>query len=439
MILKKQENISGWGNHLSINAEVYSSAIPREVATVITTSDAIVARGSGCSYGDASMAHRVFSTLKLKHINSFDRQKGLIQVQSGILLAELLSITVPAGFILPVLPGTGFVTVGGAIASDVHGKNHPSQGSFSSCTVALEILLASGEVVHCSPTDHPELFCNTCGGMGLTGIILTATLQLTRITTSYMVQSHLVLNSWHHLYEAMLRLSAQPYKVAWLDLLNWTGADTFTSVLTYGRHAEQIELPRSLKGRSLTFNFEPKRKIRGMAIDVMYRFTMAQLHKLKIWMTQYKSEASIVPIPKFFFPLDSYPYWNNSFGPAGLFQYQFVLPLNNSYGGMDQIFTQIKLSGVPVFLATIKVLGPSTLASPLSFPMEGFTLALDLKASLPALQLMSRLDQVVLNNGGRVYLAKDARLTAETCHQMYPTAQRDKTIFRSLLADRLKL
>lgn len=422
-----------------MDAEVYSSDDPLDVPAPIIAHEPFIARGSGCSYGDAALAQKVFSTLELNQLLYFDRQNGLVRVQSGVVLGQLLSLIIPAGFILPVLPGTSYVTVGGAIAANVHGKNHPQQGAFSSCVVALEILLSTGQVVNCSPVDHPDLFRDTCGGMGLTGIILTATLQLTHISSSFMVQRVQVLNSWHHLYEAMLRPSDLPYKVAWLDILNWTGAAAFNSVLSAGRHAEQSELPQALKTKSLTFDFDPKIKVRGMKVDLMHPPIMAWLHKLKIWMAWRKTEISMVPISKFFFPLDQYPYWNRSFGQAGLYQYQLVLPLRNSYEGMAQIFTQIKLSGVPVFLATIKVLGPSTWASPLSFPMEGFTLAVDLKASSEALQLMSVLDQMVLNYRGRVYLAKDARMTAETCHQMYPVARKDKTIFRSLLADRLKL
>ncbi len=439
MYSQESKIIYGWGMNTQTTATVFSADTQEDIPLVLGKVQKIIPRGNGLSYGDASLQKTVFNTLHLNRIISFDIQFGIIQVQSGVTLTNLLAHIVPAGFILPVIPGTKYVTVGGAIAANIHGKNHPSQGSFSKWVLAMEILLANGDIVACSPDRNRELYVNTCGGMGLTGIILNATLHLVNISTAYLLQSQLVIRSWHQLYEGLLANTDYPYKVAWLDLLNRRKDGAIHSVLSRGRPVGYDQLQKAYRSQPLFYREIIKISSGGFSVDLMHTSIQSWLHQAKLWSARYNQGEKIVHLNDFFFPLDQIPFWNRCFGKAGLYQYQCVLPLKTSYHGFAQIFALIKSAGVPVFLATMKLFGPTTSASPLSFPMEGFTLALDFKASPSALNLMTALDQIVLAGQGRVYLAKDARLSPEVFRKMYPDAVADRTLFRSLLAERLNL
>lgn len=437
----KQESkiIYGWGMNSQITANVFSADTQEDIPLVLGKVQKIIPRGNGLSYGDASLQKTVFNTLHLNRIISFDIQLGIIQVQSGVTLNNLLAHIVPLGFILPVIPGTKYVTVGGAIAANVHGKNHPSQGSFAQGVLAMEILLADGDTVCCSSDDNRELYINTCGGMGLTGIILSATLQLVKISTAYLLQSQVVFHSWCQLYEGLLANTNYPYKVAWLDLLNSRSADSMPSVMSCARPAGYDHLPAAHCSQPLHYRDRKKFNSGRFTADLLHPALQSWLHQAKFWSARVNQGENMIHLNDFFFPLDQFPFWNRCFGKSGLYQYQCVLPLKNCIHGFTQIFAQIKSSGEPVFLATMKVFGPSANASPLSFPMEGITLALDFKASPSSLNLMTALDELVLAGQGRVYLAKDARLSPEIFRKMYPDAVAERTLFRSLLAVRLNL
>ncbi len=333
-------------------------------------------------------------------------------------MAELLGVFVPRGWFLPITPGTKFVSIGGAIASDVHGKNHHLHGCFSECVDSIQLLLADGSQMQCSRSERPELFHASCGGMGLTGLIVAATLRLLRIDSAYIEQTTYKATNLEEALALFEAHSTSTYSVAWIDCLA-RGAALGRSLLMLGEHArdDQLALPAKSK---LSVPLD-------MPSFLLNRFSVQVFNELYYQRIRQHESKQRVSYESFFYPLDGLQQWNRLYGKQGFVQYQFVIPKAAGLQGMRAILERISASHRGSFLAVLKVFGASN-DNLLSFPMDGYTLALDFKMEAGLLALLEELDRMVLAYGGRLYLAKDARMSEATFKQSQPNWQQFQEI-----------
>jgi decaprenylphospho-beta-D-ribofuranose 2-oxidase len=430
-----QRRLTGWGRTCPSVAEVAEPADPASLAGLLAGAPprGVIARGLGRSYNNAAQngGGRVITTTRMNQITDFDAETGLVTCEVGVSLEQLMTAGLPRGWFVPVSPGTRQVTVGGAIAADVHGKNHHAAGSFARHVPSFDLLLADGQVRRVTPGSEPGLFWATAGGMGLTGIIVRATVQLTRVETSRLRVDTV---RTPDIDETMAYLSrtddSYRYTVAWSDCLA-RGGSLGQSVITSGNFATLDELPAS--GRRDPFAFRPGALASAPPVfprGLMNRYTVAMMNEAVYRRAPRRRTDEIQAIGQFFHPLDGIRNWNRVYGPAGFLQYQFVVP----FGENDTVrrsFEKISAARAPSFVTVLKRMGEGD-PGLLSFPMPGWTLALDFPARTPGLaRLLGWLDDAVLEAGGRVYLAKDARVPPRAFAQMYPRLEE----FRKLRAE----
>jgi decaprenylphospho-beta-D-ribofuranose 2-oxidase len=409
--------ISGWGGYPKCDAQVLAPNSLASYRSQLAQHPSLIARGMGRSYGDSAMSEMVLKTTYYDHFIAFDRETGLLTAEAGVLLRDILKVTIKQGWFLPVTPGTSFVTVGGAIASDVHGKNHHVAGTFGRHVVSMTLLLGTGDVATTSPAQLPDLFHATCGGMGLTGVILSATIQLIRINSAFITQKTIKARCIEAACEAFEANSQSTYSVAWIDCLA-SGKDLGRSVLMVGEHADSGELDLTINDPVTVPVHTPAALLNSM---IMRAFNNAY------WVKAEHSKTQTMPLSRYFYPLDAIGGWNKLYGKAGFVQYQFVLPKTDGVYNMRQILTQIVQTGQGSFLAVLKQFGPAN-QNLLSFPIEGYTLALDFKVSQPTIDLLRRLDDIVAGMGGRVYLSKDALMREVSFKTMYSNWERFESV-----------
>jgi len=413
--------LSGWGRTAPTTALV---GRPVDASSVLASmhdhSGGIIARGLGRSYGDAAQCTGglTIDTAGLGHIGAMNEVVGTIEVGGGVSLHNLMRRLIPAGWFVAVTPGTRYVTVGGAIAADVHGKNHHRDGSFARHVVEMTIVTPSG-VVTVAPDRDPELFWATAGGMGLTGVVVSAVLRLIPIETSWMRVDSQRFTRLEDLMSTMEDTDSRyHYSVAWLDCVGGRNGD-HRSVLTRGDHANSGAIPGRLRGRSREIPSDPRIRVPHQAPGrLVNRLSVRALNEAWFRASR-ESRGSLRPLAGFFHPLDGVAGWNLLYGPQGFVQYQFAVPAERA-DVIEDAVEAIASSGIPSFLAVLKRFGPGT-PGPLSFSQEGWTLALDFPLGPPGLPaLLDRLDDAVAACGGRVYLAKDSRLRPELLTVMYP-------------------
>ncbi len=437
--------IANWGNYPVIESNEESFVFDEQLDALILKEQPFIARGNGRCYGDASLADRTISTLKFDKILSFDAASGIFECQSGITLDQILTVIVPQGWFLPVTPGTKFITIGGALASDVHGKNHHVDGSISNHVLDFDLVLASGDVIACSPSVNSDLFEATCGGMGLTGVISRVKFSLKKIETSFIKQKQIKAANLQELIELFGTYKDYTYSVAWIDCLK-KGEHFGRSILMLGEHASVSELEGSQKSAPLKL---PGNKQITFPINmpswVLNQFTVKAFNFLYYGKNFKKEINNVVSYEPFFYPLDKVLHWNRLYGKKGFVQYQFVLPLDAKQG-LIEILTRISDEGLGSFLAVLKVFGKQE--SMISFPKEGYTLALDFPVRGNLLAFLDELDQLVLKYNGRLYMSKDARMKPEMLVAGYPELEKFKSIvkkynpdgkIRSAQSDRLLL
>lgn len=402
--------LSGWGRYPKVDAECLVPLTAAEVARTFSERGALIARGLGRSYGDSALADRVVSSRYLDKFMVFDAASGWLHCESGVSLDDILRSFVPRGWFLPVSPGTRFVTVGGAIASDVHGKNHHVAGSFCEHVESVDILLANGERVRASQNQNAELLRATCGGMGLTGMIVSATVRLKRISSSRIIETSFRVPDLDSVLSAFEDSAGSTYSVAWIDCLA-RGKNLGRSIIMLGEHATEGGLVNREK-RALPVPCD-------MPASLLNPFTVRAFNSLYYGNAPRRRRTRVVAYEAFFYPLDSLSNWNRLYGKNGLLQYQCVLPRQAGLRALRELLELIAAAGIASFLAVLKLFGRGN-DNLLSFPMEGYTLALDFKAEPRTFELLEQLDQLVSSHGGRVYLAKDARMSAESFRAGYP-------------------
>ncbi len=433
--------ITNWNNYPVVEAREISFDYGKEIALKLGPSS--IAHGNGRCYGDASLSSEVVNTLRYDKVLAFDEITGIITCQSGLLLSDLLQIIVPRGWFLPVTPGTKFITIGGAVASDVHGKNHHVDGSFSRHIISMSILTGTGETFVCGPTQREDLFWATCGGMGLTGIVLDVKFRLKRISTAYIRQRQIKARNLDEVMALFEENSGWTYTVAWIDCLR-KGKHFGRSILIAGEHAnaDEVKHRKVLVAREkalMTVPFYlPSFALNSVTVKAFNALYYAKNYK--------KVMDGVVHYDGFFYPLDSILNWNKIYGRRGFVQYQFVLPFSSGKEGLVDILTRISLRGAGSFLAVLKLFGEQD--DLISFPMKGYTLALDFPIQPGLFEFLDELDIIVADYGGRIYLSKDARMKKEIFWQTYANAPEFKNIltkydpdnrFVSGLSERLTL
>jgi decaprenylphospho-beta-D-ribofuranose 2-oxidase len=422
-IPSRPATLAGWGRIAPTTATLAEPADEQAAAVLLNGSPGpVIPRGLGRAYNNAaqSAGGTVLSTARLSKILGLDPETGIVTAEAGVSLEDLMVAGLPHGWFVPVSPGTRQVTVGGAIAADVHGKNHHVAGSVAGHVLSLDMVLPSGLSRTDLPPRDSALFWATAGGMGLTGFITRATIQLKRVETSR-VRVDTVRTA--DIDETMAVLAEHDkkygYTVAWSDSTA-RGKATGRSVITSGDFAALDDLPAADRDRP--FAFDPRARLGVPDIfppGLLNRYSIALANEAWYRKAPRLREGEIQTIGQFFHPLDGIRNWNRVYGPKGFRQYQYVMP----FGAEDAVrksFEMVSAARAPSFVTVLKRFGAGN-AGLLSFPMPGWTLALDFPAGTPGLpELCDALDRLVVDNGGRVYLAKDSRVSRAMFEQMYP-------------------
>jgi decaprenylphospho-beta-D-ribofuranose 2-oxidase len=447
--------LTGWGRTAPSVAEVLRTPDPELIAKAVARAAdsggrGVIARGLGRSYGDNAQngGGLVIDMNALNTIHSISADTKLAVLDAGVNLDQLMKAALPFGLWVPVLPGTRQVTIGGAIACDIHGKNHHSAGSFGNHVRSMDLLTADGEMHHLTPTgEESDLFWATVGGNGLTGIILRATLAMTPTETAYFINDG---DNTRTLDETIAFHSDgseanYTYSSAWFDAIN-PPPRLGRAAITRGRLARRDELPDKLAKNPLKFDAPQLMTVPDIFPNgLMNKLTLSTIGEL-YYRRGGHYRGKIQNLTQFYHPLDLLGEWNRGYGPAGFCQYQFLVPLS-AIDEFKSIIRDIQASGHYSALNVFKVFGPENQA-PLSFPMAGWNVAMDFPTKSGIGELLTELDRRVLEFGGRVYTAKDSRVTAETFHAMYPRidewiALRRKAdpngVFASDMARRLEL
>jgi FAD/FMN-containing dehydrogenase len=419
--------VANWGNHPVVEAEMRSFTTVEEAAQFVRQHDQLIPRGLGRCYGDSALQTHILSTQQFNRFIAFDERNGILTCQAGVSLAEVLETFVPRGWFLPVTPGTKFVTVGGAVASDVHGKNHHTEGCFGQHVRSLLLMDGEGNLRRCSPTENAELFKATLGGMGLTGLVLEVTFALKPIESAWIRQRAIKARNLDALFHLMQENLHYTYSVAWIDTVAG-GSRMGRSILFLGEHAKRSELDTDAR-KSAPFTL-PKAGKLAVPIDfpnfVLNKFTISIFNSLIYHKQMRKVKEMLIDYDKYFYPLDGIHQWNRIYGKRGFTQYQLVLPTANALEGMRKVLDHSRRNGLGSFLSVLKYMGPQT--GMLSFPLEGYTLTLDFPASPRLWPILDQLDGIVADAGGRLYLTKDCRMGEKMFSQGYAEAGRFREI-----------
>ncbi len=418
-----KNELTGWGNYPAESCYVSRPETLEMLRGIVVDGGQpnYIPRGLGRSYGDSALNLNsgVVIQTRLNRFLSFDDRTGVLECEAGVSFADIIDHFLPRGWFVPTTPGTKYLTVGGAIAADVHGKNHHSDGSFGQFVLSFDLLGASGEILVCSPTQNAPLFEATLGGMGLTGIIVSARIQLIKVESAFF---DVIFQRTSDLEETLDAFSTNDqlyrYSVAWIDCLA-SGGSLGRSVLMFANGAMASDLPAPICHHPLTVPVKRKKSIPiFLPAFMLNEWTVKAFNAL--YYRAHRSMQKIVDYDTFFYPLDGLLHWNRIYGRRGFFQYQALFPLKTARRGLVELLERISDYGRPSFLAVLKRSGSAS-SGMLSFLYPGYTLALD----IPNLggnvrQLVRELDETLLKYDGRLYLAKDALMTGDTFAASYP-------------------
>lgn len=416
----KRPQFESWGRYPEYNAEVrdlhWQTDFPRVAEGV---HHGVLPVGMGRSYGDVCLLNEgtLLRTTSMDRLLAFDAATGLLTAEAGVTLAQILDFAVPRGFFLPVTPGTKYVTLGGAIANDIHGKNHEMAASFGNHVPQFELVRSDGAHMLCTPTENPDFYAATIGGMGLTGVITWAQLRLKPIVSRMIDYEGIQFHGMDEFLALKEQYKHVEYTVSWLDCVS-TGKNFMRGIFMAGDHsAEPAERKPSPKPK-LFFPFEAPGWVLNKASISL--FNTAFFHKQT--KVHVKTQQDYEP---FFYPLDSVLHWNRMYGKRGFLQFQYALPWETAQEGTIAILREITNSGLASFLAVLKTFGDLPSLGMMSFPMPGIMFALDfpIKPNV-TFPLMQRLGDMTRDLGGRLYSAKDACMTADQFKAFYPQWER---------------
>ena len=409
--------ISGWGNFPIASSYIKHISSEKDAEKVVQSE--LIPRGLGRSYADQAVNENgnVALCTKINRILSFDKETGILECEAGVSLEDIISAFAPRGWFPYICPGTKFITIGGAIANDIHGKAHHVDGSFVNCVITFTIQLANGKKLTASRTENSDLFWANFGGLGLLGIILTVTMKLRKIETTYFKQKSIKINNLDELLAALETYDkTYNYSVAWIDALA-KGNKAGSGVLTVGNSAGYDDLPIKLRENHLKLHAKKKLNLPFFLPNfTLNNLTVKILNRIIAYVQA--NPADIVHYEKFFFPLDAIDNWNRGYGKRGFIQYQFVIPKEGGTEILLSILKSIADSGCTPFLNVFKTMGKGQ--GILSFPFEGYTLAIDFPVSEKLKKFIPELDKKVLDAKGRIYAGKDAFMDRNTFYKMYP-------------------
>lgn len=406
--------ISSWGCLSGRHHNVISLPDPFSTPALLIQPYKGVTLGMGRSYGDACLnaGGLIWDSTGLDHFIAFDCATGCLTCEAGVLLREIQKLVVPEGWMLPVTPGTQMVTVGGAVASDVHGKNHHRMGTFGDHVRHIKLLRTNGEVIICGPDLRPEWFFATLGGMGLTGIIIEASIQLRKVPGPWLETETIPYANIDEFFSiADASEDNWEYTVSWIDCVaSRSGRGLFMRA-----NHKYVEAQDFRPGRKLSVPITPP-------VSLINRLSLRPFNETYFYLNKSKTARQITHYQPFFYPLDNLQHWNRLYGPKGFYQYQSVVPLDVGPQAITQMLTEIGRSGQGSFLAVLKTFGSHRSSGMLSFPQPGVTLALDFpNHGARTHALFERLDNIVRQAGGRIYLAKDARMPRDLFESGYPS------------------
>jgi decaprenylphospho-beta-D-ribofuranose 2-oxidase len=402
--------IQGWGCYTKVDSKIFKPKTIKETTDIVNNNKKILARGLGRSYGDSANNDIILDTTCLNNILEFDPINGIICCESGVSIKDINEITIPSGWFISVTPGSSYITLGGAIASDIHGKNHHHDGTISEHIFSLKIMLGDGEIVTASKNIYSDLYRATCGGMGLTGIIISAIIKLRPIYSNQIVKTTIKTSCLEETFYQFEKNFSSNYSVAWVDCLT-QGKNLGRSLLFLGEHKKKGKLDyKSRKQKYLPAGFFSLFLNKNLIKIFNTAYYFKNLKK------QYKSN---VLIKNYFYPLDFFLNWNFLYGKKGFIQYQFVIPKNDAIKALKDVLKIISEYKQTPFLGVLKLLGPEN-KNYLSFPLEGYTLAIDFKINHNLFSLINILDKKIISHGGRIYLTKDALMSKEIFRMCYP-------------------
>ncbi|MFT4060077.1 MAG: FAD-binding oxidoreductase [Legionella sp.] len=405
--------ISSWGRLLHAKHQVHFLNCRQQVLPTISQNTAGICYGMGRSYGDVCLnpEGNLWKTRGLDKFISFNTQTGRLVCEAGVLLREIQQIAIPRGWMLPVTPGTQLVTVGGAIANDIHGKNYHLYGSFGNHIHHISLLRTNGEHIECGPEQNEDWFCATVGGLGLTGVIITAEIQLRPINGPWLVTETI---PYMHINEFLdlADTSEQDWEhtVSWVDCISRKN----NRGIFLRANPAQKQSGGQPKARSFTMAMTPP-------VSLVNKWSLWLFNQMYFGLKKHKAGKAIVHYEPFLYPLDNVHEWNRMYGPKGFYQYQCVVPRAVGKEAIKELLAEIAIFGEGSFLAVLKTFSKCTSKGMLSFPQEGLTLALDFSNRNEAtLSLFARLDAIVCAAKGRIYPAKDIRMSRELFEQGYP-------------------
>ena len=419
-------DISGWGRTPVALSDLRDIAL-HEASDLICGSQSLIPRGLGRGYGDCAINGSGVTALTT-NLNRFVVKDGILDSEGGVSFDDLLQSIVPIGLFLPVTPGTRFITLGGAIAADVHGKNHHCDGSFGNFVEEIDLMVGDGSIVKISPAINPRLFWATIGGMGLTGLVIRAKVRLIPIETSLISNTTSICKNIGELMEEMIRVDGiSRYSVAWLDTLA-AGRKLGRSVLTHGDHAKAVEVDEGKRLNILDYTSSQKLSFpTKMPIELLNKSTIRVFNESWYRKARLSRKNDFVKINSFFYPLDGVRNWNYVYGNKGFIQHQFCVP-DSASDLIPYVLGRLSKERIPSFLSVLKRFGSGN-PGMLSFPTKGWTLAVDIPAGSENLgKVLDELDEKIVESSGRIYLAKDARMNRKHLEQMYPRLEEFREI-----------
>jgi decaprenylphospho-beta-D-ribofuranose 2-oxidase len=421
--------LAGWGRVPTVTADLHRPERIAELTALLRRAPGpLVPRGGGRAYGDQALPDggAAILTTRLDRMTAFDPETGLLEAEAGVTFRDLLRTFLPRGWMAPVSPGTGFATLGGAVANDVHGKNNEPTGSFGHHLRALELATPDGQHRWVSPDDDPELFHATIGGCGLTGVVTRIRLQLRSVPSDTVERDERRMPDLDSFLAALAGTRAShPYAVGWIDALARGRALGRGVLETATPHPTRVEaVPR--RDRPVPF------MLPRLALN---RLTIAAFNHLYFHRVGPAGRRGLLPVERFLYPLDGLTDWHRLYGKPGFRQFQAVLPEAEVAAGMRRLLEAVAQAGAASFLAVIKALGGAGVGH-LSFAMRGFTLALDLPERDGTADLARRLEKITRDHGGRIYLAKDATLSADGFRAMYPGLPRFREVLERIDPER---
>jgi len=407
------KKLSGWGRFPYIKTSEITPSSESELISILKSSKSLAVRGNGRSYGDLSINTNTTLTMtKFNRIIEWDKVNGNLIAESGVLIADIIDDFLPKGWFPYVTAGTKFITLGGAIACDVHGKNHHVEGSFGNYVNWIDLIDQNNELIRCSQTENSKLFHWTIGGLGLTGVILRCSIKLKKIETGWINQNTIVNKNLAETLKSFDQHYNATYSVAWIDCIS-KSRSFGRSILMLGEHANLHDV----KNKPVIFPTQNKQKISLSFVVpslVLNKLAISIFNKFYFLINRRKSK-SLIGWDNYFFPLDSIGSWNKMYGKKGFFQFQCVLPIENAQKGLEEILKTVQENGSNAFLAVLKKLGKGN--GHFSFPREGFTISLDFKVTKRNLRLSKKLHEIVEKFSGSIYFAKDSTLDRDEFFQ----------------------